>query len=110
MAEPIFVQRLILADGSILENCGCGYYEKTLGCFLNGFTFGEAFQHFSDPSKFETVVFEMEEAEFLTQIKYSGFDTLSSIIQREGRIEVTVTGSSITIEETKIPKNEQKEE
>ena len=52
----------------------------------------------------------MEEAEFLTQIKYSGFDTLSSIIQREGRIEVTVTGSSITIEETKIPKNEQKEE
>ncbi len=110
MPEPMFVQRLILADGSILENCGCGYYEKTLGCFLNDFTFGEAFQHFSDPSKFETVIFEMEETYFLTRITYSGFETLSSIIQRENRIEVTITGSNISIEEEKIPKNEQKEE
>ena len=105
MPDVMFAKRLILSDGTVLRNCECGYYEKSLGCFLNNYTFGDAFRYFSDASKFGTVIFEMEEPDFLTRIKYSGFETLSSIIQREKLIEVTITGLNVKIEEKKIPKD-----
>lgn len=104
MEEASFSTRLILSDGSVLENCDCGYYNKTLGCFLRGMQFSDVFQYFSSPEKYKDVTFDMEEEYFITRIKYSGFSRIVSMVQEEDKVVVNIEGDDITIERTKIPK------
>lgn len=102
MPEEGYKKRLILADGTVLENCDCGYTNRSLWCFLKGISFGEAFQYFSSPDKFQSVTLELEYMDFTDQIKYSGFEAITSIVQSENTVDVRVEGYKIDIEKTRI--------
>lgn len=104
MSEEMFSTRLILSDGTVLENCKCGYYNKKLGCMLFGVSFPQVFEYFSDSEKYKTIIFEMEEPYFITRIEYSGFDRIDTISQHEEYIEVLITGNDIEKKRTEIPK------
>ena len=98
-------QRLILADGSRLEGCSCGYDgEYSLWCFLKNLTFGDAFQLFSDPARFVTVIFEMEDAAAVTRITYTGLTELSAIQQGGNEINVRLKGMDIQSREEHLHK------
>ena len=97
--------RLILANGAILENCECGYYDKTVGCFLKGISFGEAFQYFSDSEKYRSVKFDIEYEQYIDRIEYSGMEVIESIIQRESSVDVMLAGTNITLTKSRIPKD-----
>ena len=51
-------QRLILMDGTVIENGNCGYSAGSLWCWVHGFTMPEAAQIFFDPSKTGKIVYE----------------------------------------------------
>ena len=95
-------KRLILLDGTVLEGCECGYSNRNLWCFLKGVSFGEAFQYFSGPEKFRTVIFEMEFTEVKHRIIYSGFDAITNVQQSEFTVDVCIYGSNIQIKRERI--------
>ena len=102
--------KLILADGTVLNNCECGYSNRTLWCFLKGIPFGEAFQYFSGPEKFNTVTFVMHFGDIINKIKYSGFEQITSVQQNEFTVDVRLEGYKIDIEKTReFGKEEQNE-
>ena len=93
---------LILNDGTVLEDCECGYYDKSLWCTLKGgITFAEAFQYFSTPNKFKTVTFVLKFGEVIDKIKYSGFEEVTAVLQHEDSVEVRLQGFRITQEKTR---------
>lgn len=104
MSEIIENHKVILANGIILNNCDCGYYEKTLICFLHDYPFGQAFQYFSNPENYKTVIFDLEYTHYTDRIEYSGFTEIKSIIQRENSVDVAIEGSDIKITESRIYK------
>ena len=108
MADDRFYYRLILADGTILKDCECGYYDKSLWCFLKNITFAEAFQHFSSPNKFGTIIFDIVYKNgVIERFKYSGFDQIISVVQKEFTVDVRIQGANIEIEESKITNEEE---
>lgn len=104
MADVVY--RLKLGDGTVLENCQCGYYEKTLTCFLEGISFAEAFSYFNEVSKFSTIIFEIDEPNFLDKTTYSGWNRLISITQKTTRVEVYIEGDDISITHERSLKKE----
>ena len=95
-------KRLILADGTVLEDCDCGYSNKNLWCFLKNIPFGEAFQYFSDPKKFNTVIFEMTVGDLTDRITYSGLERVTAIQQNEFTVDVRLEGYIISIQKERI--------
>lgn len=97
--------RLILKDGTILDDCDCGYSNRTLVCFLNGVSFGEAFQYFSGPEKFETIIFDIIFGTMIDRTTYSGFEQITSVQQSETTVDVRLDGYKIDIKEERIYNN-----
>lgn len=106
MPDEGFKKRLILTDGTVLEDCDCGYSNKTLWCFLKGILFGEAFQYFSSPKKFQTVIFELEYMDFIDHFEYSGFEAITSVVQSENTVDVCLEGYKIETTRTRIVKKD----
>jgi hypothetical protein len=106
MPDEGFKKRLILADGTVLEDCDCGYSNKSLWCFLKGIPFGEAFQYFSSPTKFQTVIFELEYMDFIDRFEYSGFEEITSVVQSENTVDVRLEGYKIETNKSRIIKND----
>ena len=95
--------RLILHDGTVLNNCECGYYKKNLWCYLKGISFSDAFRYFSDPEAYYSVTFDMGfQPAFFERIVYTGFTDMTAIQKEEDRISVRLEGDNITIEENRI--------
>lgn len=105
MPDEGLKKRLILADGTVLENCDCGYSNRSLWCFLTGVSFGEAFQYFSSPEKLKTVILQLEFMDFIDQTTYSGLQELVAIVQSEKTVDVHIEGYKITEEKKRIKKN-----
>jgi hypothetical protein len=87
--------RLILKDGTVLEGCECGYANKELWCFLKNRTMADAIQYFSDPAKFETIVFEFGIPIDYTRLTYSGFTELITISRQDEETDVRLIGDHI---------------
>ena len=104
MYDDGFKKRLILADGTVLENCECGYSSKTLWCFLAGISFGETFQYFSSPEKYHKIIFELEYEGFIDKITYTGLDQITAVQQSEFTVDVRLEGYHIDIEKTRVVK------
>ena len=96
------INRLILSDGRVLDNCECGYYNKTLWCYLKGYSFNDAFQFFSDPENFKTIIFEYGTESYRRQITYNGLISLIAIEKREFTVDVRLEGTDISIEDKTI--------
>ena len=54
-------QRLILADGTEIENGRCGYSDGHLWCWINGYTMEQSAQLFFDHTKTNHIVYEYGE-------------------------------------------------
>lgn len=54
-------QRLILADGTQIENGRCGYSDGHLWCWISGYTMTQAAQLFLEPAKTNRIVYEYGE-------------------------------------------------
>lgn len=93
------VSRIILNDSVVLENCDGGYYDKSLWCYLRGYTFSEAFQLFSSPEHFEKVVCEYGMKHYYKRVTYTGFTSITAIEQREFTVDVRLEGDDIHIDE-----------
>ena len=100
--DIIDIKRLILADGTVLENCECGYSNRNLWCFLSGIPFSEAFQYFSGPEKFNTVIFEMTFGSITDRITYKGLEHITAVQQSEHTVDVRLEGYKIDIERERI--------
>lgn len=94
--------KLILADGTVLNNCECGYSNKTLWCFLKDIPFSEAFQYFSGPEKFNTVIFVMAYGDITTKITYSGMEEITAVQQSEYTVDVRLEGTHIEVNREQI--------
>ena len=54
-------QRLVLMDGTTIENGACGYADGVLWCWVHGYTMQEAAGIFFDPHKTGRIVYEYGE-------------------------------------------------
>lgn len=82
MAEKMG-QRLILKDGTIIENGSCGYSDGRLWCWFHGFTMAQAAQVFCDHEKTDHILYEYGEM----TAEYAGFtDCRSLIVDNDGQI------------------------
>ena len=104
------VNRIILNDSVILENCDCGYYNKSLWCYLKGYTFSEAFRLFSSPEHFKKVVYEYGLNHYYKRITYTGFTSITALEQREFTVDVRLEGIDIHIDEQIITQEENQNE
>ena len=78
-------QRLILMDGTQIEDGGCGYSEGRLWCWITGYTMPEAAAVFFDPEKTGKIVFEYGEM----SDKYDGFtNCVNLFINDDGIVSV----------------------
>lgn len=105
MAEENYGRRLILKDGTILDDCECGYTARNLWCFLNGVSFAEAFQYFSKPENYETVVFELTFGDITDQFTYTGIERMTAIQQNSKTLDVRLEGYNIQETQKRIFKN-----
>jgi hypothetical protein len=81
-------RRLILSDGTVLENGECGYADGRLWCWVSGMTMAEAAEMFFDPGRTDHIVFEYGEM----SDEYDGFTTCTGIsIDSDGKISVCLT-------------------
>ncbi len=101
MPEETYKRRLILADGTVLEDCECGYDSKSLWCFLKGISFSEAFQIFSGPDKFNKIIFELDYDTIIDRIIYTGIEQITSVVQRDDKVNVRLEGNHIESEQTR---------
>lgn len=68
-------RRLILMDGTTIENGTAGYADAHLWCRVSGFTMPQAAQIFLDPAKTGRITFEYGEMSDV----YDGFTNCTSI-------------------------------
>lgn len=100
-------QKLILKNGTQLEGSSCGFDgEYSLWCFLKDVSFAEAFQYFSDPGSFETVVYEMEGYTVCQRTTFSGLIELAAILQEREQVNVRLKGVNVQIKKEEIPINQ----
>lgn len=70
-----FNTSLLLADGTVLENCSCGFADKTIWCWTNGLSMADCFSIFSDPTKTNTI-----SCLYMTHgVRYRGFTEMDAI-------------------------------
>lgn len=78
-------QRLILQDGTQIENGSCGYADGRLWCWVTGYTMPEAAQVFFNPEKTGTIRFEYGEM----ADEYEGYTVCTNLlINDDGQISV----------------------
>lgn len=99
--EKDIIKELILADGTVLKDCECGYSNRNLWCFLKGVSFGEAFQYFSGPEKFRKITFRMQIGNITDIIEYIGFEQVTAVQQSEFTVDVRLEGYKIDIQKTR---------
>lgn len=46
---------VMLADGTVLENCSCGFAERSLWCWIKGYSMADCFAMFNDPEKTKAI-------------------------------------------------------
>ena len=68
--------RIVLSDGSVIENGRCGYSDGHLWCWLAGYTMPQAAQIFFDPGKTAIIVYEYGEM----MDRYEGFTTCTTLM------------------------------
>ena len=96
MSDEGYFRRIILTDGTLLENCDCSNIDRGVWCTLRGIPFEDAYQYFSDPRKFETIILELQYIDFIEKITYSGLDEVISIVRSRDSIDVHLEGYKIT--------------
>lgn len=80
--------RLILNDGTIIENGRAGYAEGFLWCYMTGYTMQQAAMLFWDDSKTAKIVFQYGEM----SDEYEGFTNCVNIhIDVDGKVSVCMT-------------------
>ena len=84
MDEPRRGQRLILADGMVLENCQAGLADGFLWCWCPGMSMIDATQIFLNPAKTSTIIFEYGE---MTDSFYS-FTRCVNLMDRNNEMSV----------------------
>lgn len=82
------IRRLVMADGTVLDESECGYADRNLWCFLKNLTFNQAFQIFSDPAKTQSIRFEYGLDSDPAVETYDGFIYIMSINRREQTIDI----------------------
>ena len=79
-------RRLILADGTTLENGEAGYYDHVLWCYIPGGTIPEMASVFTDPSKTAVIKFEYGEMADV----YEGFTNVTALIMSENEVKISL--------------------
>lgn len=77
-------KRLILADGTEIENARAGYSERSLWIWLPGFTMKEAADMAFDPLKTDRILFQYGEMED----EYEHFTDCTTLTRQENEIAV----------------------
>lgn len=88
MPEQKTGERLILNDGTQIENGRCGYSDGHLWCWVKDFTMMQAAQVFFDPNKTNRIVYEYGEM----SDTYENFTNCTNLmIDSDGIISVCLT-------------------
>lgn len=89
MEAEVKSNTIILADGTILENCGCGYANGSLWLWFEDKSMKECFDLFIDPK----ITKKIEMYYVTEKITYVGFTSMLLIRHQESddRIEVRMT-------------------
>lgn len=69
-------RRLILKDGTVIENGEAGYSQGKLWCYIPGWTLPQAAAVFFDPAKTKLIIFQYGEMED----EYRGFTRCVSLM------------------------------
>ena len=78
-------QRLILMDGTTIENGACGYADGFLWCYIRGYTMAQAATVFFDPSKTGRITFQYGEMSDV----YEGFTNCTNLsVDTDGLVSV----------------------
>ena len=78
-------QRLILKDGTTIENGSAGYSDATLWLYCYVYTMMQAAMLFFDPAKTDVIVFQYGDMED----RYEGFTNCRNMmINEDGRVSV----------------------
>lgn len=92
MPEPR--TRLILNDGTVINDGRCGYADARLWCWIMGYTMSEAAGIFFDASKTERIVYEFGE---MTS-EYDGFTECVSLnINEDGQVSVCLKRGGVNV-------------
>ena len=76
-------QRLILNDGTVIEDGRCGYASGNLWCWVSGYTMPEAAGIFFDAGKTAKIVYEYGEM----SNEYDGFTNCTNLfIDDDGKV------------------------
>lgn len=76
-------QRLIMKDGTTIENGRCGYSEGHLWCWITGYTMQEAAGIFLDPEKTDKITYQYGEM----SDEYEGFtDCINLFVDNDGKV------------------------
>lgn len=76
-------QRLILMDGTQIEDGKAGYSDGRLWCWVTGYTLAEAAAIFLDPAKTGKIVYEYGEM----STEYDGFTSCTNLfIDNDGKV------------------------
>lgn len=85
MPEQKEGQRLILNDGTIIENGRCGYADGHLWCWVTGYTMQTASAVFFDPDKTSKIIYEYGEM----SDEYDDFINCTNLfIDNDGQVSV----------------------
>ena len=79
-------RRLILADGTRIENGEAGYYDGFLWLKLPGMTMAEAATIVFNPAKTRTIWFQYGEMEE----EYKGFTNCTAMLAEDGQISASL--------------------
>ena len=83
MPEQKTGQRLILMDGTIIEDGHCGYSEGHLWCWVTGYTMVQAAAIFFDPDKTGKIIYEYGEM----SDEYDGYTNCTNLfIDYDGQV------------------------
>ena len=87
-------QRLILMDGTTIENGTAGYSQGVLCCWFTGYTLPQAAQMFLDPAKTGRIVFEYGQM----SDNYEGFTNCTYLmIDSDGKVSVCLTRGNVNV-------------
>ena len=87
-------QRLILMDGTQIENGRCGYSDGHLWCWITGYTMQEAATIFFDAEKTGKIVFEYGEM----SDEYNGYTNCTNLfINNDGQISACLVRGSANV-------------
>lgn len=81
-------RRLILADGTKLEEAEAGYASGNLWCWIPNCSMATAFGLFTNPNRTRKIIFQYGEM----QDEYNGFTTCTNVsVDPDGRASVCMT-------------------